>query len=124
MVRPEIIIAVKNVRASADWYCRLLNATPQHGGDTFEILAGPDNNVILCLHQWGAHGHPTMLRPDPLPGNGLILYFRVSDVKACWENALQLKAVVEEPPHLNENAGREDFSLRDPDGYYVSVSAE
>jgi hypothetical protein len=30
---------------------------------------------------------------------------------------------LEEEPHLNPNAGTNEFSLRDPDGYYVTISA-
>ena len=32
-------------------------------------------------------------------------------------------AVLEEEPHLNPNTGTHEFALRDPDGYYVMVSA-
>jgi hypothetical protein len=37
--------------------------------------------------------------------------------------ALALPAVLEEQPHLNPNTGTMEFSLRDPDGYYVTISA-
>jgi hypothetical protein len=30
---------------------------------------------------------------------------------------------LEEEPHVNPSTGTREFSLRDPDGYYVSVSA-
>jgi hypothetical protein len=30
---------------------------------------------------------------------------------------------LEEEPHVNPNTRTEEFSLRDPDGYYVTVSA-
>ena len=28
-----------------------------------------------------------------------------------------------DPPHVNPNTGTKEFALRDPDGYYVMVSA-
>jgi hypothetical protein len=30
---------------------------------------------------------------------------------------------LEEEPHVNPNTGTMEFSLRDPDGYYVTISA-
>ncbi len=122
MIRTETIIAVNDVEKSAEWYQQLLHCKRNHGGSTFEILADQDNTAILCLHKWGEHEHPTMTNPRIQPGNGLILYFRVSNLTGLWENAQRLKAVVEAPPHLNHNSGQEEFSLRDPDGYYVTVS--
>ena len=31
--------------------------------------------------------------------------------------------VLDEEPNLNPSTGTEEFSLRDPDGYYVTISA-
>lgn len=118
----ETILAVRNVRESAAWYEQLLGCHSSHGGDTFEILRNPEEQVLLCLHHWGDHGHPTMTDRATTPGNGLILYFKVDDLETIWANTQKLAAVVEEPPHLNANSGLEEFSLRDPDGYYISVS--
>lgn len=122
MLRTEVIIGVKDVEKSSRWYQDLLNCKSRHGGDTFEILTDKDDTVILCLHKWGEHEHPTLTNPEIKPGNGLILYFRVNNLKSIWNNALKLKAVVEEEPHLNLNSGQEEFSLRDPDGYYILIS--
>lgn len=122
MVRTEVIIGVKDVVASSKWYQRLLDCKSQHGGDTFEILADADGQTILNLHKWGEHDHPTLSNPDDKPGNGLILYFRVDSIDKLWENAKRLEANVEEEPHVNENSSQREFSLRDPDGYYVTVS--
>ena len=30
---------------------------------------------------------------------------------------------LEEEPHVNPNTGTAEFTLRDPDGYYVSISS-
>ena len=37
--------------------------------------------------------------------------------------ARALVARLEEEPHVNPNTGTTEFSLRDPDGYYVTISA-
>ena len=58
------------------------------------------------------------------PGNGLLLFFRVDDFEMALSRARALGARLEEKPHMNPNTGTTEFSLRDPDGYYVVVSAQ
>jgi hypothetical protein len=57
------------------------------------------------------------------PGNGLLLFFRVDDFDKALMRARALVTRFEEEPHLNPNTQTMEFSLRDPDGYYVTVSA-
>jgi hypothetical protein len=79
---------------------------------------------LLCLHQWGAHEHPSLMSPDEAsPGNGLLLFFRVDDYELALKRARALVARFEEEPHVNPNTQTREFSLRDPDGYYVTISA-
>jgi hypothetical protein len=122
MVRTETIIGVESVEESSNWYQKLLGCKSNHGGDKFEILADQDDTVILCLHKWEEHNHPTLSDPKISVGNGLILYFRVSKLNDIWENAKALNVKVEEEPHLNENSGKEEFSIRDLDNYYLIIS--
>jgi len=122
MTRLETIIAVKDVDKSSKWYQNLLNLKSNHGGDSFEMLADKKGAVILSLHRWGEHDHPTMINPKITVGNGLILYFRVSDLNKIWSNAIQLKLDIEQKPHMNENSGQRQFILRDLDGYYLIIS--
>ena len=83
-----------------------------------------DGTVLLCLHQWGAHEHPSLTSPDnATPGNGLLLFFRVDDFDMALKRARALVARLEEEPHGNPNTGTQEFALRDPDGYYVMISA-
>jgi hypothetical protein len=63
-----------------------------------------------------------MMDPNLTPGNGLILYFRTENMNAIWQNAETVGAVIEEEVHLNPNSLRREFSLRDPDGYYLTVT--
>jgi hypothetical protein len=57
------------------------------------------------------------------PGNGLLLFFRVDDFDMALKRARALVTRLEEEPHVNPNTQTAEFSLRDPDGYYVTVSA-
>jgi hypothetical protein len=57
------------------------------------------------------------------PGNGLLLFFRVDDFSMTLKRARALVTRLEEEPRLNPNTGTMEFALRDPDGYYVMISA-
>jgi hypothetical protein len=57
------------------------------------------------------------------PGNGLLLFFRVDDFDLTLERARSLATRFEEEPHVNPNTQTKEFSLRDPDGYYITISA-
>jgi len=60
---------------------------------------------------------------DGTPGNGLLLFFRVEDYEMALKRARALVDRFEEGPHLNPHTQTWEFSLRDPDGYYVTISA-
>ena len=46
-----------------------------------------------------------------------------ADFDLALQRARTLVARLDEEPHLNPNTGTAEFSLRDPDGYYVTISA-
>ena len=125
MKRTWTIIGVADVAHSFAWYQSLLGlpeSAPAH--EDFGRIVDTDGTVLLCLHEWGAHGHPPLNSPeDAKPGNGLLLFFRVDDCEAALPRARALVDTLEEEPHVNPNTETMEFSLRDPDGYYVSISA-
>jgi len=57
------------------------------------------------------------MRPSPM------LFFRVDDLDLTLQRARSVATQPEEEPHVNPNTQTKEFSLRDPDGYYVTVSA-
>jgi hypothetical protein len=64
------------------------------------------------------------MTPDHgIAGNGLLLFFRVDDFEPALQRACSLVSRFEEEPHLNPNTRTKEFSLRDPDGYCVTISA-
>ena len=122
MTKIDPIIAVKNVEASAKWYQSVFGWKRTHGGDEFAVLEFENGEVMLCLHKWGEHEHPTMIDPSITPGNGLILYFRTDNLDEIRENVDKILAVVEEDIHINPNTRKKEFSFRDPDGYYLTIT--
>ena len=125
MKRTWTIVGVCDVPISGNWYQRLFGqpeTPPAH--DHFGQILDTDETVLLCLHQWGAHEHPSLMSPSKAPpGNGLLLFFRVDDFDVALERARALVTRFEEEPHVNPNTQTSEFSLRDPDGYYVTISA-
>jgi catechol 2,3-dioxygenase-like lactoylglutathione lyase family enzyme len=125
MKRTWTIIGVRDVRDSCKWYQSLfgqLETPPAH--DYFGQILDSDGTVLLCLHAWGDHEHPSLMSPDhATPGNGLLLFFRVDDFEMTLQRGRTLATRLEEEPHVNPNTQTREFSLRDPDGYYVTIGS-
>jgi len=125
MKRTWTIIGVRDVPRSFKWYQALLGqraTTPAHRD--FGQLVDSDGTVLLCLHEWAVENHPSLTSPDAgLPGNGLLLFIRVDDYGKALRRARALVPRLEEEPHVNPSTRTKEFSLRDPDGYHVTISA-
>ena len=125
MRRTWTIIGVSDVPVSFKWYQSLLGlpeTAPAH--DDFGQILDSDQTVLVCVHKWGAHEHPSLTSPDRAPpGNGLLLFFRVDDFDKALPRARTLVNRLDEEPNVNPSTGTLEFSLRGPDGYYVTVSA-
>ncbi len=125
MKRTWTILGVRDVPVSFHWYQSLFGlpeSQPAH--DYWGQILDTDGTVLLCLHQWGEHDHPSLSSPDTAtPGNGLLLFFRVDDFDMALERARTIVDRFNEEPTMNPSTGTSEFSLRDPDGYYVTISA-
>jgi catechol 2,3-dioxygenase-like lactoylglutathione lyase family enzyme len=125
MKRLWTIIGVRDVARSFRWYQSLLGqpeTAPAHAH--WGQIRDADGTVLLCLHEWGAHDHPSLASPTAgLSGNGLLLFFRVDDFDAALRRARALVSRLDEEPHLNAATGTRECAIRDPDGYSVMLSA-
>lgn len=124
MKRTWTIIGVREVSASFKCYQALFGQAPTlPAHEEFGQIMDADGSVLLCLHAWGAHGHPPLMSSENgTPGNGLLLFFRVDDFDAALQRARALVAKFEEEPQVNPRTGTREFSVRDLDGYYVTIS--
>lgn len=74
--------------------------------------------------QWGTYQHPSLMSPtNAQPRNGLLLFFRVDDFDPALQRAGALVPRLDEEPQVNPSTETKEFSLRDPNGYYVTISA-
>jgi len=122
MTKVDPIIAVRDVQASAEWYAKIFGFNNAHGGDGFGVLTTKDNEIIFCLHAWEMDDHPTMKNRNITAGNGLLLYFRTADWEQIKQNLEKIGWTLEEEVHQNTNSLKQEFSFRDPDGYFITVT--
>lgn len=117
------IIAVKNVQKSAIWYQDVFGCNSAHGGDEFEVLISEEKEILLCLHAWDIHDHPSMtIKENRSPGNGLILYFRVKNMEVIRENLKKMNYPIEKEIEVNSNSHKKEFAVIDLDGYHLIIS--
>lgn len=121
-MKAQPMIAVQDVQASARFYMALLGAVSGHGGDEYEQLL-VEGRLVLQLHD---------CRPDPnhgplrdlaiAAGNGVILWFSVSDFEAQLERARAMEVPLDWEPRENPFSGSMELWLHDPDGYQVVIA--
>jgi len=108
MKRTWTIIGVGDVAGSFKWYQTLfgqLETPPAH--DDFGQILDSDGTVLLCLHEWGAHEHPSLMSPDHgKPGNGAPLVFpcrrfRHGPAKGTRSRHSARRGAPREPEHRN-----------------------
>jgi catechol 2,3-dioxygenase-like lactoylglutathione lyase family enzyme len=128
-VRPQPLLAVRDVKLSSRWYARLLAAertsalmSSDHDDVYDRLLSGGE--LVLQLHAWDEEDHPNLVDPSAArPGHGVLVWFEVDDFDAAVRRARALKAKVLLKPHVNPAPGHREIWLRDPDGYVVVIAS-
>lgn len=125
-VRPQPILAVKDVIASARWYARILGADEETGSPPSDhdhlyrrIFVGGE--LVLQLHAWDVEDHPSLVDADRAPaGHGVLVWFELDDYPAAAIRAKAIGAdVIEEL--VNPRPQHHELWMRDPDGYVVVI---
>jgi catechol 2,3-dioxygenase-like lactoylglutathione lyase family enzyme len=127
--QPQPLIAVRDVRASGRWYCKLLaidslaQDDPSDHDDVYDRLHA-NGRLLLQLHAWDEEVHPNLKTEAAAPvGHGVLLWFEVADFDRAVARAKAMKAKVLVKPHVNENAGHREIWIKDPDGYVVVLAS-
>jgi catechol 2,3-dioxygenase-like lactoylglutathione lyase family enzyme len=128
-IRPQPLIAVRDVKKSARWYAELLGAEslaasmPSDHDHLYDrIMSG--RTLVLQLHAWDEEDHPNLTnRKRGVPGHGTLVWFEVDDFDATVKRAKKMRAKVVEDVHVNPGPRHREIWLRDPDGYVVVVAS-
>ncbi len=128
-VRPQPLIAVRDVPSSSRWYSQLLGAErtsesmqSDHAHIYDRLLCG--GSLVLQLHAWDEEEHPNLVNANEArPGHGVLLWFEVDDFDAAVKRARALKATVLVEPHVNPAPGHREIWVQDPDGYVVVIAS-
>jgi catechol 2,3-dioxygenase-like lactoylglutathione lyase family enzyme len=116
------MVVVHDVVASSRFYQRVLGAESGHGGNEYEQIVR-DGEILLQLHDIDVeHHHGRLADPDGPLGNGVLLWFEVSDFEATVQQLRAAGASVVRDVHTNPNASQQEIWVRDPDGYLVVLA--
>ena len=126
-VRPQPLIAVRDVKKSAAWYAKLLDAErtsermeSDHAHIYDRIMVG--KSLVLQLHAWEEEDHPNLVnRKRAVPGHGVLLWFELDDFDAAVKRARKMKAKIVEDVHVNPGPRHREMWLKDPNGYVVVI---
>ena len=122
MIKPQPMIAVSDVQASARFYMALLGAVSGHGGDEYEQLL-VEGRLVLQLHDCRPDANHGPLRDlDTPPGNGVILWFVTDDFEAQLARVQAMGAPLDREPSQNPFSRSMELWLHDPDGYQIVIA--
>ena len=118
----EPMLFVDDVEATSRWFQSLLGLKSAHGGKEYEMLMDDAKQLVLQLHHADAEEHGGERLPaGSVRGAGVLLYFKVEDVRAAHARAKAMKAMVEGEPLFIKLAGHTEFVVRSPDGYALAL---
>jgi hypothetical protein len=121
-VKTEIMLFVKDVTASSNWYQSLLGAVSAHGGPEYEMLNDSEGELLFQLHKLEGDEHGVSLSDDSsIRGAGVLCYVRVDEVHEIYKKALSMNADVLSEPTFLDLAGHTEFIVKDLDGYSLAV---
>jgi len=79
--------------------------------------------LLLMLHHPELDEHPGLETPGQAPAEaGVLLYFSVSNLNDVFARAQDMGVEVLAEPEYHPKSHAVEFSVRDPDGYLLSVS--
>ena len=129
-MRPQPLLAVRDVEAASRFYQQLLGARSDHGGPEYERLLDADGVLIMQLHNWDVeHHHANLGDPSERSrGNGVLLWFEVDDFDAAVERARALGVDVllgpiRNPPEGPGGPQHRELWFKDPEGYTVVIAS-
>ena len=113
------MLFAKDVEATSKWYQEFLGMKSGHGGPEFEMLLHGDQ-ILLQLHEIDADHDHGVVTSAPL-GHGVVVFVYVDDAQAAFARAKDLGIEIANDLEYNKQARMWEFTVRDPNGYAISV---
>ena len=121
-MKTETMIGVVDVEKSSAWYQHLLGCRSNHGGSEFDRIVNAGGEVVILLHKLGFDDHPSLAADEGGPmGRGVEIYFRTAELESVYRRAREVGAVMEIDLRFNPLAHQDEFKIRDPDGYLITI---
>ena len=121
-MKTETMIGVADVEKSSAWYQHLLGCRSNHGGSEFDRIVNAGGEVVILLHKLGFDDHPSLAADEGGPvGRGVEIYFRTAELESVYRRAREVGAVMEINLRFNPLAHQDEFKIRDPDGYLITI---
>lgn len=118
----EPMLFVDDVEATSRWFQSLLGLKSAHGGKEYEMLMDDAKQLVVQLHHADGEEHSGNRLPSGSSrGAGVLLYFKVPDVRAAHAKAKQMNATAEGEPAFIKLAGHTEFVVQTPDGYAIAL---
>lgn len=121
-MRPQPLIALRDVEAGSRWFQTVLGLESAHGGTEYEMLMA-GGTLVMQLHQWDAHDHPHLGdETEPSRGNGVLLWFATDDFEGTLRRIATSGTEILDGPLFNSSAQQDEVWIRGPEGYRVVVA--
>nr|WP_241726808.1 VOC family protein [Dietzia sp. SLG310A2-38A2] len=118
------MLVVADVPTSSRWYQHVLGAESGHGGDEYEQIVATDRLLLQLHSRAGDRNHGPLADLSAPVGNGVVMWFGVTDLDAALTRIEDSAVEVEQPVRFNPDADHREIWLRDPDGYRVVLAGE
>lgn len=116
-----ILLYVRDVNNSANFYCTILNAKlSSKPADHFVIIEF--GGAFIYLHEDNNQSTETLAVSESRStrGDGAIIHFQVDDVDEWANHCMACRHPIEKGP-VTQVFGRRQCYIRDPDGYVLVI---
>lgn len=124
MTWSQPLLVVSDVPTSSRWYQHVLGAESGHGGHEYEQIVSTDRLLLQLHSRGGDRNHGPLADPSVPVGNGVVVWFEVTDLDAALTRIEDSAVEVDRPVRFNPDADHREIWLRDPDGYRVVLAGE
>ena len=123
MALHHVALPVSDLERSRRFYREVLGLSETERPAAFDFpgawfSVGAAGQLHLMQREGG-----TLRNGKPVDSRDVHFTIRVDDFDEALPRARALVTAFAEEPHVNPSTGTKEFALRDPDGYYVMISA-